>query len=245
VHSMQGPNMPVNHRPHPYSIVPAPDDRRTRFAPGDTFSFRILLFGKGNDYLPHVTMAVQSMGETGLGQRGSDSGRFVLERVLSRGKQVFDGRTLAVSRALPDEIVLEPAAAPAGRIVIRFHTPLRVKHGRTLQNDLPFHVLVRAALRRISGLETAYGSGEPALDYRRLVHEAREVRCRNIDARWIDIPRYSNRQKTKMMIGGVVGSFEYSGAGLEQYLPLLRYCRKTGLGKQTSFGLGRYTLESS
>ncbi len=107
---------------------------------------------------------------------------------------------------------------------------------------MPFHVLIRAALRRISSLESAYGQGEPALDYTGLVAEAEMVETLEESVRWEEVPRYSTPQRTKMMIGGVVGRVVYRGA-LGPFLPLLAYCETIHLGKQTVFGLGRIGLD--
>ncbi|MBI5558670.1 MAG: CRISPR system precrRNA processing endoribonuclease RAMP protein Cas6 [Deltaproteobacteria bacterium] len=103
---------------------------------------------------------------------------------------------------------------------------------------MPFHLLIRAALRRVSSLEETFGQGEPPLDYRGLVRRAEQITARESDCRWVDIERYSNRQKTNMLIGGLQGKLVYEGE-LAEFLPLLRYCEVTHLGKQTAFGLGR------
>jgi len=44
------------------------------------------------------------------------------------------------------------------------------------------------------------------------------------------------------MMGGLTGSITYEG-DLEEYLPLIEFCAKVHLGKQTTFGMGRFTVE--
>ncbi|OPY08167.1 MAG: hypothetical protein A4E66_01907 [Syntrophus sp. PtaB.Bin001] len=44
-----------------------------------------------------------------------------------------------------------------------------------------------------------------------------------------------------MLMGGLIGDIRYSGP-LDEFLPLLRFCEKTHLGKQTSFGLGKIAV---
>ena len=44
-----------------------------------------------------------------------------------------------------------------------------------------------------------------------------------------------------MLMGGMVGNVTYSG-DLAEFLPLIRFCEKTHLGKQTSFGLGKIEI---
>lgn len=93
------PNRPrrIASAPHPYVIEP-PDNTRTHYKKRERFDFVLLLFGKGNDYLPYFIYAL-----------------------------------------------------------------------------LPFHVLTRAMLRRISSLCNYHGNGEPPLDYKGLVKRANAV----------------------------------------------------------------------
>ena len=73
-------------------------------------------------------------------------------------------------------------------------TPMRLKFKNRLKADLPFHVLVRAMLRRVSSLLEYYDGGEPQLDYRGLVKRAEDVKIISSDLRWFDWRRYSFRQ---------------------------------------------------
>jgi CRISPR/Cas system endoribonuclease Cas6 (RAMP superfamily) len=93
-------------------------------------------------------------------------------------------------------------------------------------------------------LESAYGQGEPALDYRGLVRRAEEVRLEESTLRWHDLLRYSNRQQQKVSLSGLTGTAVYSG-DLGEFVPLLDYARQVHVGKQTLFGLGRMEIELS
>ena len=105
-----------------------------------------------------------------------------------------------------------------------------------------FHVLVRAMLRRISSLLNCYGDGEPPLDYRGLVKRAETIRIIDANLNWFDWKRYSHRQDKSMLMGGMTGSIIYEGK-LGEYMPLIEFCEKVHLGKQTSFGLGKIKAE--
>ncbi|MBW6521323.1 MAG: CRISPR system precrRNA processing endoribonuclease RAMP protein Cas6 [Desulfoarculaceae bacterium] len=232
-------------RPHPYVLVP-PDDSKRAYKAGDPFSFGIILFGPAIHYLPHLVYSVQEMGKAGLGKGNRDGdGRFQLETVHQNDNCVYDGRSLN-STILPTEVSLDPVPAiKTGTITLTCQTPLRLKHDNQLQDGLPFHLLIRTVLRRISTLESTYGgSGEPALDYRGLVARATGVAMTKSSCRWIDIERYSNRQRTAMLMGGITGTISYQADDLSEFIPLLRYCETVHLGKQTSFGLGRIRIET-
>lgn len=230
--------------PHPYVLEP-PSDVARSYKTGEPFSFGLILFGRANDFLPHIVYTVEKMGETGLGRgTGADKGRFALRAVSEGETQLYDGSSKILTRSnpVPDLTLLPAPDRPVPRLFVKLITPLRLKHQNQLQDDLPFHLLIRAALRRISSLEAAYGNGEPDLDYRGLVERAAQVRTVRSDCCWVDLGRYSNRQQTAMLMGGVQGNITYAG-DLAGFLPLLRYCEKTHLGKQTVFGLGRMTVE--
>lgn len=231
-------------RPLPYVLIP-PDDEKRSWQEGERFSFGLILLGPAIQYLPHLVFAVQEMGKTGLGKghRNGD-GRFQLEAVHQGETPIFDGRTLNSSLP-PTELGLCPVASPgASEITLTCQTPLRLKQDNQLQDGLPFHLLIRAALRRISSLEASYGGhGEPALDYRGLVARAGSVAMIRSTCSWTDIERYSNRQRAAMLMGGITGGISYRGGDLTEFVPLLRYCEVVHLGKQTSFGLGRIRVE--
>ena len=231
-------------RPHPYVLQPPADTSRA-YGKGDSFTFGLTLFGKANDYLPHVVYAVEQMGQTGLGREGDNGrARFALSAVETEGATLYGGDKKILHQGLPlQNLELQaPPAEPVSSLTVTLLTPLRLKHDNRFQQTLPFHLLIRAALRRIASLEDAFGHGEPQLDYRGLVRRAEQVATKESDCSWVDIERYSSRQKTGMLMGGLLGELVYEGE-LGEFLPLLRYCEMTHLGKQTAFGLGRVEVE--
>jgi len=235
----------ISARPHPYTLQP-PRQENLIYQKGEAFSFGITLFGKANDYLPHIVYAVDMMGENGIGRHsGVEGGRFTLDTVDVGGQSIYNGQSKLLSRhhplahlALSDNTSPLP---PVAELTVTFQTPLRLKQHNQLQEALPFHLLIRAALRRLATLEQYYADGEPALDYRGLIRQAEGVVTLSSHCRWLDLERYSSRQKTAMFLGGLVGSTCYSG-DLDVFLPILRYCQQTQLGKQTTFGLGQISL---
>jgi hypothetical protein len=70
----------TSRRPHPYILIP-PDDTGRSWKKDDPFAFTIALFGRANEYLPHLVYAVREMGKAGLGKKAPDQGRFRLETV--------------------------------------------------------------------------------------------------------------------------------------------------------------------
>jgi hypothetical protein len=225
--------------PLPYMILP-PSTSRTDFRHGDLFQFELRLFGNVNDFLPYFIFAVEQMGKQGIGKRtGECRGRFSLQSVSTGNQLIFQDQTGKLDQG-PHDNPFEIAplnGGPPGRLTLTINTPLRLKFENQYQADLPFHLLVRAMLRRISSLFGHYGGGEPALDYRELVRQANSVETIDAQLKWYDWKRYSNRQKRSMLMGGIIGKVTYHG-DIATYLPLLEAARHFHLGKQTTFGLG-------
>jgi len=231
--------------PHPYLIEP-PADEKTRYAIGDNFDFTLLLFGRFNESLPYFIFAFERMGQMGAGKRiNGKRPRFVLEKVTSKGMEVYSGAARKIQGDCPPENMVLPAmpSAPVHRLEMNLLTPLRLKYLNELESTLPFHVLIRAALRRVSALFAAYGNGEPNLDYRGLVRRAQESVIAESHLHWLDWRRWSNRQEQEMLMGGLMGSITYAGE-LTEFMPLLQLCETLHLGKQTAFGLGKIKIST-
>jgi hypothetical protein len=75
-----------------------------------------------------------------------------------------------------------------------------------------------------------------------LVKRAETVHVVDTNLNWFDWKRYSHRQDKSMLMGGMIGSVIFEGK-IGEYLPLIEFCSKTHLGKQTSFGLGKIKAE--
>jgi hypothetical protein len=228
--------------PHPFVIEP-PLDTRTNLSKGDHFDFTLLLFGSVNQYLPYFVYAFQEMGRIGIGRHiNGQRAQFFLHTVTSPTAGVlYSHEDNTLSPGGTTHLTLDGASLKARSkmdLTLTLLTPLRLKFQNRLQAELPFHVLVRAALRRLSTLQQYFGEGEPPLDYKGLIDRAQEVEVAKSSLAWFDWQRYSQRQDNAMLMGGLVGSITYQGK-LGEYLPLLRLAEKVHLGKATTFGLGK------
>jgi len=234
--------------PHPYVIEPDPD-QRTSFAKGELFGFNLILFGEVNDSLPYFIYAFDQVGRRGIGKKvEGQRARFALERVEVEGSSCYSKEhrkilNMGNQRDLSLENLTRASDHGVHTVNISLLTPLRIKHQNHLEASLPFHVLVRAMLRRVSTLLAAYGAGEPDLDYQGLTKRAQTVETIESHLSWFDWRRYSNRQDQAMLMGGIVGNVSYTG-DLGEFLPLIRFCEISHLGKQTTFGLGKIKMEA-
>ena len=229
----------------------APSEQRRRLAAGDELEFGLLLMGRATEYLPYIVYAVSEMARRGLGANRS---RFELSDVslidgTGAKKVIYSGESQRIT--VPKEAVsnlsdlvqsrLDQTDA-RDRLKLRFLTPTRIRVEGDLQTGLSFELLARNLLRRISMLAAVHGRAPLELDYRALIERAATVMTHSSELRWRDWERYSNRQKTKMKLGGFAGEIEYEGECMGEFLPLVIAGEILHVGAGTGFGLGRYEI---
>ncbi|MBM4130615.1 CRISPR system precrRNA processing endoribonuclease RAMP protein Cas6, partial [bacterium] len=240
--------LPENHSllkteraPAPYVIEPPPWGSRD-YAPGEKLAFHLVLIGRALEHLPLVLWAFHRALERGVGP-GDGTAR--LARVLHEG----EGETLVLEG--PEDAVREhPRAVPpaltfaGSEAVLDFHTPLRLQqNGRPLgPQALASRTLLTALMRRVSLICECHGRGRLDLDFKALARQAEAIADEK-QLTWRDWTRYSSRQGQKMALGGAVGRWRLHGE-IGPFLPFLHLGQWLHVGKETTFGLGRYTLKT-
>ncbi|MCG3158203.1 MAG: hypothetical protein DKINENOH_04844 [bacterium] len=230
--------------PHPFVILP-PLSRRENIAPGEALSFGLTLIGRSIEFLPYFIYAFDELGRTGIG-RGR--GRYQLEHVLetSTNSEIYSRLTkkMAGNISVRDLADLSEAvkAQDQHRARLEFISPTRILDQNRLVSTLPFDLLMRGLLRRASLLARIHCGDEWNLDYGAVLQAAHAtVHVVESNLVWQDWERYSNRQQRRMKLGGFIGSVCYAGE-LGPFLPLLSLGQYIHLGKNTTFGMGKYVL---
>lgn len=126
-------------------------------------------------------------------------------------------------------------------LTVSFLTPTRLKFASHLSAECEFHVLVRSLLRRIAMLNYFHCNGSFPAEQREFVDQARAIYRVESQIRWVDWERFSNRQQTHMLFGGIVGRVTFQGE-YGEFLPHLVLGTYTHVGKAATFGLGQYEL---
>lgn len=222
-------------------------DQPLTLGTGDVWTFGLTVVGRAVKYLPFVVAALQRMGDLGIGK---GRGRFDLIRVTTldgRGLPadvIFDGGTVSLPRMVLNANGSVPTiASGCDTFRLRFITPLRLIFRGELVRVPEFHILASHLARRLEMLERIHCGGEAGLDVEAVIAAAREVMLLENRTRWYDWERYSHRQGRKMRLGGLVGEATYRGDP-GRFEPLLTLGVWVHVGKNTSFGLGRYEVES-
>ncbi len=228
--------------PVPYVIEP-PEWGARVLAVGEVFSFNQVLIGSALRELPLVILAWRRALGRGI---GTGEGKAELQRVVHCAEtgetEIHRPDTGALLDHERKVSLRSTACAEAQRATLRFHTPLRLQqNGRALPPErLDARTLLMALARRAS-LLSEFHCGAPLIeDFPALSTACAGLREEKRLA-WRDWTRYSSRQQQKMALGGAIGDWTLEG-DLALFLPLLRLGEWLHVGKETAFGLGRYTL---
>lgn len=230
--------------PNAYVIEPPAWGKRV-VEVGEELSFGLILFGRARDQLALVIFALQRAFKYDVGHGKAD-----LLTVYRVGLKAVDNcHEQLVYMPTMERVVAHDQTTtlntPLGdEVTIRLITPMRIqKNGRPLGPEAitPRAVLI-TLIRRVT-LLSYYQNGEPVeLDFTALAKETDSV-AMVVDLGWKDWTRYSSRQKQTMSLGGVIGTIKF-----QHLSPLLRVFLASGtlthIGKNASFGMGRYVIES-
>jgi CRISPR-associated endoribonuclease Cas6 len=233
------------HVPHPFIIEP-PLDKRRLFGTEDRLCFDLILVGRAADYIPYFILAFEKLGEMGIGQ---NKGKYWIEKVtgLSKDREflIYDGSShLKYDFQVIDsaEIIHDAAQLNYHQVALRFLTPTRIKHNGKLTMNMEFEVVMRNLMRRLSWLARVHCGEKWEIGWSDIIRKAREVRIIDADLVWYDWERYSQRQGTRMKMGGFLGEIEFEGK-LAEFMPWLKLGEYLHIGKGTVYGLGKYEIE--
>lgn len=222
--------------PHPFVILP-PLDQRKHYGVEDLLEVTLVLIGKGADLFPYFVYAFEQMGKIGAGKR---RGKFTVEQVRDVDDELLYEK--GKFHRFPKNLFWYDLKSGSGDLVrLKFLTPLRVKFEEKFCSSLEFHILIRALLRRISLLSYFHCGCELQLDFRELINLSVKVKTVQNGLRWVDWRRYSNRQRQKLLMGGLIGEVAFEG-DLGPFWPLLSLGEWVHVGKGTSFGFGKYQI---
>ncbi len=119
---------------------------------------------------------------------------------------------------------------------IHFITPLRMKHDSKLMRNFSWEAFFRGLYYRVSYIDRVYNNSRIALpaiwqDTPMLEH----------DFSWQEMYRRSFRQRQSMSLGGLIGSLKIHNPTPDT-AALLRLGSIMQVGKQCTFGLGKYKI---
>ena len=216
------------------------EDYGEDFYEGDLLEFHLILFGKTIVYFSQFLQAVYQLGMAGIGKARAKyvmaSVRNTTGKDMLRGSEIlmerYEVKTLwdyvtyrqrsFVGRALPDRIC--------------FRTPTTLKYRGKMQQMFSLEAILPALCRRIHMLDCFEG-----LECEMLKWEGIYPKVRTESSEQIAVYRYSSTQDQKMPLRGIRGGMQLEKIP-DDLILLLLAGEVTHIGKNTSFGFGRYRL---
>ena len=190
--------------------------------------FKIILFEESIKEAPFIISAVyKSLKEIGITKKRIKIDNFV---ILYNNQLVFDGEF----KKFENKPLNFKVNDYKKDFTLKINTPVRIKeNNRFVKDDIKLETLLRSINHRFSKLKN-----QPIkqLDF---IPEYETV-YKNLSFK--DLTRYSNRQKTKMHLGGISGEIIYKNVDEKSY-KLLKLGELIGVGKQVTFGLGDIEIE--
>lgn len=213
-------------------------DERTKFLKGDILNFNLILFGDSIEHLSHFIYAFDILGLKGL---GNDKGKYKLISVVGENnREIFnDGyinKDNVYIREVCDYVNERKCELNICEIVkLEFKSPFRYKSEGHYKSNIDIQDLLTALNRRINILY-----GLEGIDNRCDVKSEKSFFIES-DLYWKENKRYSSNQKQSMKLGGVQGKLILNIID-EDFFNLVIAGELIHIGKNTSFGLGKYSL---
>lgn len=226
------------------------EDTREWFQAGEELNFNLLLFGRTIVYFNQYLQAFYYFGMQGIGAKHV---RFQIAKVTNTiGEPLVEGNSVYKEKLkimmVSDYVRYRFTSADVRKMLKRarcrlaFHSPLSLKYQGKMQEHFKPDAVFAAIERRIFILNCYEGKGN-CDDNRENENAVVERLPVMVDERaWpVKIKRYSGTQNSKVVFNGIKGWCDLEGID-EDLMVLLLAGELLHIGKNTSFGFGKYTL---
>ncbi len=228
----------IQDAPRGYVLYPSTNGDANRL------NLDITLFGECIRYAPVVFKALQNGEKTGLGAARTPYVLLSVEEKTPRGPTRdipldFDRYTDFGLGAPLSEWLSE--SQPAGTaLTCRLITPVRLRKNGKYLGRMDWKYFFATLVRRLESLGCLFASGEFLGKERflEILDGFSDLNPKAENLRWHDYTRWSNRQRRKVPMGGLVGEarFEIENEDLWHWFAAARIAH---VGKGASMGLGK------
>lgn len=206
---------------------------------GDTIEFSFVLIGNACEFAKEVITAVSLM------LQGNIAGNINCFELVSAEnyytKEVYFERGQFLEEIKVWEWSDNPVDIDGEQdVIIKFTQPVQIKlESKILKDNLPFYVLIKSILGRLTLLCSAYGKEDFSVDVEKLIEKAKEVKVKNSSLKSCRFDVYSRTTDEKISMNAMTGSITYSG-NMQMFLPYINIGSVLHVGNQTTKGLGGY-----
>ncbi len=250
--------------PRPFIFRANPDDKKTKFLPGEKFQFSLVLIGRALDHLPYFVLSFRDLAAQGLGlnraecelelieeqmldlllQAGGQANPLPGHKIFASSDPVFHSpKGLDLEQWIIQRVSQLSSGHPSiGReISISFLTPTLLKAENAFTRSPEFHHLFKRLRDRINSLSTFFGNGPLSADFAGLGLRSEQVRTVTSDVQWVERFRTSSKTHQRHELSGFTGIAVYAG-DIHEFLPWLALGELVHIGKHSAWGSGWMAL---
>ena len=219
------------------------ENRDEFFSAGDKLEFNLLLFGRTIVYFFQFLQAFYYLGMQGL---GSERVPFRVLHVTNTKRELIVEDSNIYKEHLRILQLSEYVRYRLGKANIHdsntlvFHSPLTMKYKGEVQEEFDPEAIMAAAERRLYILNCFEGRREDE-DYSRVLVQDHVPALVGQHTYMVKVPRFSGTHNKKVSFQGIRGHCTFSEMD-DTARTLLIAGELIHIGKNTSFGFGRYTL---
>lgn len=217
------------------------EDYREYYEAGDSLEFNLILFGKTIVYFNQYLQALFALGQNGLGKEKT---KFVIVQVTNtKGYPILDGANVYMKYYEVETLHnyvdyrMRQAAIDGKPQLMVFLTPLTQKYQGEFLQKFQMDAITKSIQRRLYILNCFEGK-EIDDFYKEMLDAPGIVNQKSTQVR---VPRYSFRHESKMVLKGIKGEIVLDDIP-DELLELYFAGELIHIGKNTSFGFGRYRL---
>lgn len=219
-------------RTPPYIIIC--DNNKNLIMKGEELQFSIIFFSNSISMIPEVIRSIAYAGS----DLGLYNKTFDLKEVCNdRNEHIFKDNKLNINKIkyrYINQYIDNRLNISDNVSLIQIVSPIRFKKDGKFANDITSEDLINLLVRRIATLNALEGNN---ID----ITNNYQIKIIDKELFWKEKERYSNRQKNKMKLGGLVGNITIEVNDILTK-KLLIAGELVHIGKSTAFGLGDYIL---
>ncbi|NLH40173.1 MAG: CRISPR system precrRNA processing endoribonuclease RAMP protein Cas6 [Elusimicrobia bacterium] len=218
------------------------ENKQTYIKSNDIITLNLILFAESIKYLPNIFFSLIEVGKTvGIGK---ERAKFFVISLYNNDRKVYDIKESHISFTTIESYKFDRIEV-GEKIKVVFKEPLILKE---MTDEVDFKLLIKLILRRMSLLIT-YNRKYGLIDKNKylelkysLLKEAESIKLISFNTKnTLDI-RFSMSKHKEILFKGKIGEYVYSG-NFNNFGRILEIGKIIGVGKNCSFGFGRYIIE--
>lgn len=233
-------NLPV-----PYVIEPPLVAAKT-WQPGELLHFELVLSEPALAYLSTIILAWRRAFLRGIG-KGDGTAELVKVELLPPVAEpccIYNQYSPQISHHSTHLVM--PVYSQPQSVYLHLQTPLQLQQKGVILGvrDINASIFLRHLIRRVTTLLQPYSSLYWPLEKIRAMNALADLVQDEHQLTWQEWERYSSRQKKVMKLNGLIGYWYLKDVAAE-LLPFIYLGQWLHVGKETSFGLGKYVWTES